>query len=89
MTKDPVVKLFIATLSHREKMLLEWLNKEDYSQYGECHGPALDQLIQKGLATVHAEGAHQGSFISRGRGIMYRAVSLTKAGREAAKELAQ
>lgn len=42
-----------------EQFLLEWLGKEDFSQYGECHGKSLDRLVELGLAQIHAPGEHQ------------------------------
>jgi hypothetical protein len=65
--------------------LLRWLGEEDYSQYGECHGATLDSLVAKGLARIYLPGDHQEGFISQGTGKMYRAVSLTDAGRERLK----
>lgn len=65
-----------------ERFLLEWLSREDFSQYGECHGQDLDALVSKGLAQIHAPGEHQ-VFIANGQSLMYRAVSLTDAGRSA------
>lgn len=77
-------------LSADERDLLEWLSKEDYSQYGECHGPALDVLMARGLAQVHGPGEHQ-NFIASDpagvKGIMFRAVSLTEAGWMAVKAM--
>lgn len=70
-------------LKRDERDLLEWLGQEEFSQYGECHGKSLDGLIAKGLAQVHGDSEHQGGFIAKGTGSMYRAVSLTDAGREA------
>jgi hypothetical protein len=70
-------------LTPDETALLQWLGREDFSQYGECHGRALDGLIAKGLAQVHGAGEHQ-RFIANDhagtKGMMYRAVSLTEAG---------
>lgn len=68
-------------LSDSETDLLRWLGTENFSQYGECYGKDLDGLIAKGLAEVHGPGEHQGGFIAKGTGMMYRAVSLTEAGR--------
>jgi hypothetical protein len=65
-----------------ELLLLKWLSKEDFSQYGECYGATLDALVEKGLAVVHEGRDHQSGFIAQGDGLMYRAVSLTAAGRE-------
>jgi hypothetical protein len=69
-----------------ETLLLEWLSKEDFSQYGECHGRTLDRLVERGFAQVHKPGEHQ-RFIANDfagtKGDMYRAVSLTDAGRAA------
>ena len=70
------------TLTADERDLLEWLSREDESQYGECHGPELDSLVAKGLAQVGDERSGLvNSFIAKGRGIMFRAVTLTEAGR--------
>lgn len=69
-------------LSENERRLLDWLGREEYSQFGECYGDNLDTLIARGLAQVHGPGEHQ-SFIAKGTSQMYRAVSLTPAGRAA------
>lgn len=37
-------------LSNAEIFLLGWLTAADWSQIGECHGPALDRLIKLGFA---------------------------------------
>jgi hypothetical protein len=78
------------TLTADEKMLLEWLGREDYSQYGECYGKSLDSLTAKGLAQIHQPGEHQ-HFIANDfagtKGIMFCAVSLTDAGRAALRLL--
>jgi hypothetical protein len=67
-----------------ETMLLEWLSKEDFSQYGECHGRTLDRLVERGFAQLHGEDTEtNNTFIAKGHGIMFRAVSLTDAGRAA------
>lgn len=73
-------------LTKGEQYLIKWLAREDFSQYGECHGVALDGLIGKGLAKIYGEGEHQGSFIAKGTGQMYRAVSLTEKGLAIAAE---
>lgn len=77
-------------LSVSERDLLKWLGQEDFSQYGECHGTTLDSLIAKGFAQVHEPGQHQ-NFIANdfggSKGDMYRAVSLTEAGRSKLREL--
>ena len=69
-------------LNADERDLLLWLAEEDFSQFGECHGRALDVLIEKGLAQVHEDRDHQdrAGFIARGEGPMFRAVSLTARG---------
>lgn len=69
-----------------ERMLLCWLGATEFSQYGECHGQTLDALVSKGLAQIHAPGEHQNGFIAKGDDSMYRAVSLTDAGRSALLE---
>lgn len=70
-------------LNKSERDLLTWLGTEEFSQYGECHGASLDGLVAKGLAQIYTPGEHQTGFIAKGRGNMYRAVSLTEAGRAA------
>lgn len=75
----------MADLSSAERGLLQWLSTSEYSQYGECYGSALDSLIARGYAQVHAPGEHQSGFIAHGMGQMYSAVSLTDAGRALAK----
>ena len=68
-------------LTVSEKDLLLWLSREDFSQYGECHGSALDSLIAKGFAQLHGEETEtNNTFIAKGHGIMFRTVSLTEAG---------
>jgi hypothetical protein len=75
-------------LTTSEKHLLHWLSKEDFSQYGECHGKDLDSLVAKGLAQIHgADTEHNNTFIAKGDGIMFRAVSLTEAGYDAARKI--
>lgn len=69
-----------------ERQLLEWLGQDEFSQYGECHGKALDALIAKGLAQTHLPREHQSGFIAQGDSKMYIAVSLTEAGRKALAE---
>lgn len=71
-----------------ETALLKWLGADEFSQYGECHGQTLFSLIAKGLAQVHEGGEHQEGFIAQGDGLMYRAVSLTAAGRDLLKKIA-
>jgi hypothetical protein len=73
-------------MTNDERDLLRWLGKEDFSQYGECHGRALDALIARGFAVIHGPGEHQ-TFIARGTSQMYRAVSLTDAGIAALRDL--
>jgi hypothetical protein len=70
-------------LKEGHRYLLEWLSKEDFSQYGECKGAALDRLIELGLAQVHKPDIGQSGFIVRGHALDYCAVSLTDAGRAA------
>jgi len=68
------------TLTLAQRELLDWLSKEDFSQYGECHGKDLDVLLARGLAQIHGPGEHQSGFIAKGTGELYRAVSLTDEG---------
>jgi hypothetical protein len=81
----------LSELSEDEKNLLEWLSQEDTSQYGECYGKSLDTLIAKGYAFVHGEESGMlNNFIAKKAGpdnLMFRAVSLTPAGMELAKEM--
>ncbi|QSY98549.1 hypothetical protein J2J97_32100 (plasmid) [Rhizobium bangladeshense] len=42
-------------LTQSERYVLEWLNKEDFSRYGECKGKDLDRLVSLGLAVVHED----------------------------------
>ena len=62
-------------LTADEKMLIGWLGRERFSRYCDCQGVALDGLIAKGLAKVEV------SMKIDGWQPMYRAVSLTAAGR--------
>jgi hypothetical protein len=76
-------------LSPDERYLLEWLAMEEAQQYGECYGVTLDALLKRGLAQVMGEETEtQNNFIAKGRGIMYRAVCITDAGRDALKRSA-
>lgn len=76
----------MSDLSAEEMGLLRWLGEgtqDGLSQYGECYGDNLDSLLAKGLAQIHGEETEMDNpFIAKGHGIMYRAVSLTDAGRE-------
>ena len=36
-------------LSKDEVFLLDWLSKEEWSSYGECHGRSFDRLQEAGL----------------------------------------
>jgi hypothetical protein len=70
-------------LTNDEIDLLQWLGKEDMSQYGECHGKNLDSLIAKGLAELCSQETERvNPFIAKGEGIMYRGVRLTDKGIE-------
>lgn len=72
-------------LNDSERELLVWLGEAAFSPYGECHGPALDALIAKGLAELVSDeevrSKAPGCFIAKGEGLMYRAVRLTSSGR--------
>lgn len=68
-------------MSPAAQYLLQWLSKEDFSQYGECQGAALDELVAAGLAIIHPLRENQSSFIAKGATLEYCAVSLTDAGR--------
>ena len=75
------------TVSHEmtgnERFLLGWLH-DGPGQYGECRGPSLNALVARGFVVISGEesGIDNG-FIAKGRGIMYRTVSITDAGRAA------
>lgn len=72
----------MSSLTTRQLELLQWLYA-DGGQYGECHGIDLDVLIGLGLAEVGGEETGlDNNFIAKGRGIMFRAVTLTDRGRE-------
>ncbi len=60
-------------LTKDERLVLEWLAKEDSSAYGECHGAALDGLVEKGFAILHRDRL--------GRGKEYDRVTVTESGR--------
>ena len=73
----------LAELTKEERFLLEWLRSDD-GQYGECHGKTLDSLLAKGFAVVQGvESGLNNGFIAKGTDIMFRAVSITDAGRAA------
>jgi hypothetical protein len=74
-------------LNAAERDLLLWLGEEDFSQYGECHGAALDALIAKGLAQLHEQSGFDNTFIAKGPGKMYWKVSLTDAGHAARQQV--
>jgi len=70
-------------MTSNERFLLQWLSQED-GQYGECYGPSLDALVRYGFAKIgDEESGTDNNFIAKGRSIMYRAVSITDAGRAA------
>lgn len=71
-----------AELSTDQIALLRWLGKEDFSQYGECCGRALDRLIELGLAQHHERTGRDNTFIAKGDAVHFDAVSVTDAGRE-------
>lgn len=84
MARDQLKKAI--ELTSDELLLLEWLSTDD-GQYGECYGKTLDGLLARGLAAVQgAESGLQNGFIAKGTDIMYRAVSITDAGRAALRE---
>ena len=39
----------LVELVESERFLLDWLSKEDWSSYGECHGKDFDRLQALGL----------------------------------------
>lgn len=45
-------------LSSGEVFLLQWLSKEDVSQYGECMGRDFDRLESLGLVTLDCAKDH-------------------------------
>jgi hypothetical protein len=58
-----------------ERDLLAWLGREDFSQYGECHRPALDAQRRRGPDTLDAAKA---GF----RGTWQRPLSDSRSGRD-------
>ena len=60
-------------LTPRERFLLDWLSKEDWSLLGECKGPQLDKLVVLGLAEINDVAVPPGREDWRG-------VRLTEAG---------
>jgi hypothetical protein len=77
----------MSDLTKDQRALLEWLGREDFSQYGECHGRSLDALIDAGLVQVHSDGSGQSGFIAKGDAMMFCAVSLTEAGKDALRRM--
>jgi hypothetical protein len=77
----------LGELTNGQRFLLEWLGKAEFSQYGECHGHALEALVGYGLAVIHEGRENQSGFIAQGGSPMHRAVSLTEAGRALRKEM--
>lgn len=67
-----------AALTSHELFLLDWLNKEDSSHFGECEGQQLTVLVNMGLAEIGQppEGRHP----------HYSPVRLTAAGRAMLRE---
>lgn len=63
----------MAALSQSERFLLEWLSKEDFSQFGECKGADLIALTYHGFAQI-------GPIPLGCTDPNYRLVSLTEAG---------
>lgn len=69
-------------LNKEQRALVNWLGRDEYSQYGECYGSDLDSLVEMGLAQIHDNGQFQEGFIAKHpTHPMFRAVSLTEAGR--------
>ena len=75
-------------LTKDQRLVFEWLSKEDSSAYGECKGEALDTLVDLGIAELGP--------IPAGRSEDYRRVWLTDYGwelivdaRDAGKEAAE
>jgi hypothetical protein len=69
-------------ITPNERSLLLWLGEEEFSQYGECYGAALDILVARGLAIIHHDGSNQNGFIAKGSSLMFCAVSLTDEGKK-------
>ncbi len=62
-------------LAKDERLVLEWLAKDDSGAYGECHGAALNGLVEKGFAIIHRDRL--------GREKEYDRVTATDSGRAA------
>lgn len=82
--EDRWIEQTAADLPTEQRILLEWLGKEDFSQYGECCGKSLDALTSLSLVQIHEPGEHQ-RFIANGTSNMHRAVSVTALGRRVLK----
>lgn len=65
----------MSELTKDERALLDWLSKEDVSQYGECYGTTFDSLERKGLVELHGSRDHPRAH--------FLGVGLTAAGRAA------
>lgn len=39
-------------MTKSQRFILEWLNKEDWSSYGECQGTDLDALLAAGFVRL-------------------------------------
>jgi hypothetical protein len=69
--RDTASRLPPGGLTTQERLLLEWLSKEESSAYGECNGDSLNLLVNTGLAQY-----------SRTPPSDYDGVSLTAAGHD-------
>lgn len=82
--EDRWIEQTASEMPTEQRSLLEWLAKEDFSQFGECHGKSLDALVSLSLVKIHEPGEHQ-RFIASGASDMHRAVSVTPLGRRVLK----
>lgn len=64
----------MAKLDKDQWLVLEWLSKDDTNSYGECHGAALNALVELGIAELGP--------VPAGRGEEYRRVWLSDYGWE-------
>lgn len=62
-------------LTSSQEFLLEWLDREDASLYGECYGFDLDILVGHGFAVIHHDELEGSPH--------WATVELTEAGRAA------
>jgi hypothetical protein len=56
------MKMIRTELNKTERLLLEWLSKEDESNLGECDGTDLDSLVNLGYAAIRETAGFHRSY---------------------------